>query len=93
MVMLGCEVSTLKAALGVENRVTRKMFFSLTPCSLSTATAAFTVAPVSAEREMSCMVKSLHVEHHSIDHISQHTPSTGKSKRIFLLSMFGGNLA
>ena len=51
MVMLKCWVSTRTAALGVENRVTRKMFFSWTPCSLSTVMAVFTVAPVSVCRQ------------------------------------------
>ncbi len=47
MVIFGWEVSTLLAASGVENRVTKNMFLSFTLCSLRTDMAVFTVAPVS----------------------------------------------
>ena len=48
-VMSGKSVRTKRAALIVVKRVTRYIFSSFAPCSLSTRSAARTVAPVSAE--------------------------------------------
>ena len=67
MVISGHEVRMLWAARGVENRVTKKMFLSLTPCSLSTFIAVCTVAPVSRGGETHTRVN----QHHDIKHLAQ----------------------